>query len=98
MTREEQQAAGDGPVSANGRHEGSVVLPPAPQPPGMGTLAQIRTNPNVEAYIAKANEQMAVIGYTEHGSRHAAIVAAIARSLCLEMGRSAREAEIAAIA
>ncbi|SRR5579884_300505 len=93
-----EELAGPGALVTNGRHEGSVVLPPGPQPPGAITLAQVRANPSVDAYIEKANEQMAVIGYTEHGRRHASIVAAIARSLCLEMGRSAREAEIAAIA
>jgi putative nucleotidyltransferase with HDIG domain len=85
-------------VSANGRHEGSEAGPESPVQPGLITLSSVRKNPNVDAYIAKANEQMAAIGYTEHGRRHASIVAAIAQSLCREMGRSAREAEIAAIA
>ncbi|HLJ55267.1 MAG TPA: HD domain-containing protein, partial [Chthonomonadaceae bacterium] len=52
----------------------------------------------VRAYIEKANEQMAVIGYSEHGLRHAALVAAIARNVCLELDRDARTAELAAIA
>src|SRR5579883_347672 len=69
-----EELAGPGALVTNGRHEGSVVLPPGPQPPGAITLAQVRANPSVDAYIEKANEQMAVIGYTEHGRRHASIV------------------------
>jgi putative nucleotidyltransferase with HDIG domain len=58
----------------------------------------VRSNPAVHAYITRANEQMAVIGYTEHGHRHAGIVSSIAESLCREMGRTERESELAAIA
>lgn len=58
----------------------------------------VRNNPKVRAYIEKANEQMAVIGYSEHGLRHAALVAAIARNILLELGADARYTELAAIA
>ncbi|HLK55250.1 MAG TPA: HD domain-containing protein [Chthonomonadaceae bacterium] len=61
-------------------------------------LRDVRNNEKVRAYIEKANEQMLVIGYSEHGLRHAALVAAIARNVCLEMGFDARSAELAAIA
>ena len=84
--------------AVNGRHEGSVVRSEPPAEQSLVTLSKVRKNPVVEAYIMKANEQMVAIGYTEHGHRHASIVAAIARSLCLEMGRSPREAEVSAIA
>lgn len=62
------------------------------------TLRDVRNNEKVRAYIEKANEQMAVIGYTEHGLRHAALVAAIARNILLELSYDPRIAEIAAIA
>lgn len=61
-------------------------------------LRDVRGNPKVKAYIERANEQMAAIGYTEHGLRHAALVAAIARNVCNELGLDHRLAELAAIA
>lgn len=61
-------------------------------------LRDVRANEKVRAYIEMANEQMAAIGYSEHGLRHAALVAAIARNICLELGMEPRVAEIAAIA
>jgi hypothetical protein len=62
------------------------------------TLEEIKKNPAVQIYIEKANEQMSAIGYTEHGFRHAGIVAGVARGILqkLEMGK--RLAELAAIA
>jgi metal-dependent HD superfamily phosphatase/phosphodiesterase len=62
------------------------------------SLRDVRSNPKIRAYIEKANEQMAVIGYSEHGLRHAALVAAIARNICVELGFEPRTAELAAIA
>ena len=61
-------------------------------------LRDVRNNPKVRAYIEKANEQMREIGYSEHGLRHAALVAAIARNICLGLDHDARTAELAAIA
>ena len=61
-------------------------------------LRDVRNNEKVRAYIEKANEQMAVIGYSEHGLRHAALVAAIARNICLELGFDPRAAELSAVA
>jgi metal-dependent HD superfamily phosphatase/phosphodiesterase len=61
-------------------------------------LRGVRANPKIRAYLEKANEQMAAIGYTEHGLRHAALVAAIARNTCTALGYPPRMAELAAIA
>ncbi len=61
-------------------------------------LRDVRANLKIKAYIEKANEQMAAIGYTEHGLRHAALCAAIARNTCNDLGLDARLAELAAIA
>lgn len=58
----------------------------------------VRNNEKIRAYIEKANEQMAVIGYSEHGLRHAGLVAAIARNILLELGEDQRKSEQAAIA
>lgn len=62
------------------------------------TLREVRREPRVRVYITKANEQMAAIGYTEHGHRHAGIVATIARSILSTLGHGYRTAELAAIA
>lgn len=64
---------------------------------GVG-LRDVRANAKIRAYIEKANEQMAAIGYTEHGLRHAALVAAISRNTCTALGYEPRLAELAAIA
>jgi uncharacterized protein len=75
----------------------SPELNESPKPRPIG-LRDVRGNAKIKAYIEKANEQMAAIGYTEHGLRHAALVAAIARNTCTALGHDARVAELAAIA
>ena len=62
------------------------------------TLRDIRREPRVRTYISKANEQMAAIGFTEHGHRHAGIVATISRSTLATLGYPERTTELAAIA
>lgn len=74
-----------------------TVEPVLVKPRKLG-LRDVRANPKIKAYIEKANEQMAAIGYTEHGLRHAALVAAIARNTLTDLGIDARDAELAALA
>ncbi len=62
------------------------------------TLREVRRDSRVKAYIQGANEQMAAIGYTEHGFRHAGIVAAMARGIPHKLNMPKRESELAAIA
>lgn len=62
------------------------------------TLADVRGDHEVQVFIDKANEKLGVLGYTEHGPRHASVVASIARKVLAELGRPARDAELAAIA
>lgn len=64
----------------------------------MITLAQVETNPKVVTYLAKADEYMKAIGYTEHGKRHASIIAKTARDILKKLNHPEREAELAAIA
>lgn len=64
----------------------------------MITLAEIRSNPLVDAYIARADEYLEVVGYTEHGRRHCGMVAQNAKKILLELGHSERQAELSAIA
>ena len=62
------------------------------------TLEDVKARDDVRAYIAKADRNMELIGYTEHGFRHADMVAARARQIILELGLSEHAAELAAIA
>lgn len=62
------------------------------------TLDQVRKNDLVKTYIEMANAQMSALGYTEHGFRHADIVAETSRSIPASLGLEPRMAELAAIA
>jgi metal-dependent HD superfamily phosphatase/phosphodiesterase len=76
----------------------ATVLDPMSRPQGDLSLRDIRRDSRVRLYIDRANAQMQAIGYTEHGQRHAGIVATIARSILTQLGHTEREAERAAIA
>lgn len=62
------------------------------------TLDDVKKDPQVGAYIKRADENLAVVGYTEHGPRHCGLVAKVARKTLLELNISEREAELSAIA
>lgn len=62
------------------------------------TFEQVRQDPEVRAYIVKANEMLSAIGFTEHGLRHVGLVADRAMGLLRELERPARVQELAGIA
>ncbi len=63
------------------------------------TYEGLREDPEVREMIAAADREMATIGYTEHGMRHATIVAQNAGMILTELRRySEREIELARIA
>ncbi|HBY99005.1 MAG TPA: phosphohydrolase [Chloroflexi bacterium] len=62
------------------------------------TLATVRQDPLVTTFIRQANTYLRAIGYTEHGERHASLVANIARNVLLRLGHPERTAELAAMA
>lgn len=62
------------------------------------TLDKVKAREDVHTFIARADKNMDAIGYTEHGFRHADIVAERARHIMDALGRDPREAELAAIA
>ncbi|MEO0083030.1 MAG: HD domain-containing protein [candidate division WOR-3 bacterium] len=62
------------------------------------TLNLLKKDPEVNAYIAQADRYLEVIGYTEHGSRHARLVAKNAYNILRELGYNERMCEMAAIA
>ncbi|GIW06451.1 MAG: phosphohydrolase [Dehalococcoidia bacterium] len=62
------------------------------------TLRDVAASPEVDALITGANRALGVLGYTEHGQRHASTVGASAQNLLLRLGYPERTAELAAIA
>ncbi|MDR5694074.1 MAG: HD domain-containing protein [Armatimonadota bacterium] len=72
--------------------------PAAPAQVKLLTLEEIRRDPEVEAFIAKADAYTAAIGYTEHGFRHASLVASIAMNILKRLGYEERQTQLAAIA
>jgi hypothetical protein len=62
------------------------------------TPAQVRNHPHVKTYLQAANEHLKLLGYTEHGLRHAGLVGSIASNVLNRLNYPAREAELAAIA
>ena len=62
------------------------------------TLDVVRRDNEVQVFVRKANENLGVLGYTEHGPRHCGLVADIAENVLLRLGYPQRTAELAAIA
>ncbi|HOT23893.1 MAG TPA: HD domain-containing protein [Thermoleophilia bacterium] len=75
--------------------ETAEASPPTPQ---AITVEDVRHDDEVRQFVRKADENLAVLGYTEHGPRHAGLVADIAQNVLLRLGRPRREAELAAVA
>ena len=74
-----------------------------PARPGGGSLLvvnlpQVKSHPAVKTFIRLADDYLGELGYTEHGFRHAKIVARDARKLLKGLGYEKREPERAAIA
>ena len=62
------------------------------------TLEEVKQDPRVASLLKQTNKQMKVMGFTEHGERHAHLVGSIARNILLKLGHDERTAELAAIA
>src|SRR5829696_9858020 len=65
---------------------------------GVVTYEGLRRDAEVQAYIRRADAQLGVLGYTEHGQRHTSLVASIARNVLGRLGYPERTCELAAIA
>jgi len=70
----------------------------AADPARLVTAEVLEQDPEVQAYLTRGNEQMAVLGYTEHGQRHARLVGNIAQNVLLRLGYPQRRAELAEVA
>lgn len=62
------------------------------------TLDDILNDIEVQVLIARADKSLGVLGFTEHGARHAGVVAKTAASVMSRLGYSPRDAELACIA
>ena len=61
-------------------------------------LEDLRKDPFISTVLTRANEHLREVGYTEHGHRHARLVANIARNILRWLEHPDREAELAAMA
>jgi uncharacterized protein len=61
-------------------------------------LEDVQANAELSLYIASADRVMEAIGYTEHGFRHANLVASIAYQVLHRLGYSERESILACVA
>lgn len=64
----------------------------------MITYQEIRENEEVQAYLKKGNENLGVLGYTDHSAVHCTVVAEEAGRILRELGYSEHEIELAKIA
>lgn len=62
------------------------------------TIEQLKKDPQVIAFLQRANEQMGLLGYTEHGHRHASLVGSIAHNILIRLAFPERMAQLAEIA
>ena len=81
----------------------AIVEDPAvlePSEPGVAgvTLLDVQQDPELSSYIVAADRVMASIGYTEHGFRHANLVAKIAYQVLHRLGFPERDATLACVA
>jgi metal-dependent HD superfamily phosphatase/phosphodiesterase len=62
------------------------------------TLADVQAHDGVQTFIALADRYLGELGYTEHGFRHAGLVAKIAFNVLSRLGYDERMRELGAIA
>ncbi len=74
-----------------------VAAAAAPDSPRI-TLETVAASPDVSAMIEVADEYLGAIGYTEHGFRHASLVAHISGNIMRRLGFDERLAELAEVA
>jgi uncharacterized protein len=100
-------------TSSTGAEAGPPVVPPTPKEarpvePAPGpepiesgggvTLADVQAHEGVQTFISLADRYLGELGYTEHGFRHAGLVAKIAYNTLHRLGFDDRMVELAAIA
>ena len=66
--------------------------------PSTTTLNEVKKHPLVVSLMEGANRYLGVIGFTEHGHRHASLVSNIAQNVLTHLKYTERMAELAAVA
>jgi metal-dependent HD superfamily phosphatase/phosphodiesterase len=66
--------------------------------PDVVTYDIVRNDAEVAALVERANENLGVLGYTEHGVRHVTLVSRIARNVLRHLGYDDEHQELASIA
>jgi metal-dependent HD superfamily phosphatase/phosphodiesterase len=93
------QQAGTAEMGRSEAEARPVGKPSASEPePSPVTLADVQAHEGVQTFIALADRYLGEIGYTEHGFRHAGLVAKIAYNVLHRLGYNERTAELGAIA
>jgi metal-dependent HD superfamily phosphatase/phosphodiesterase len=64
----------------------------------MITLDDVKKNERVVLWIKKSDDILGVIGYTEHGQRHASLAASIAYNILIRLKHPEKRAQLASIA
>ena len=64
----------------------------------MVTFEDVKNNPDIRAYISKADESLITLGYTEHSFAHVTKVATTAAKILHTLGYSEHEIELVKIA
>ena len=64
----------------------------------MVTFEDVKNNPDIRAYISKADESLIALGYTEHSFAHVTKVAEVAAEILHTLGHSDHEIELVKIA
>jgi metal-dependent HD superfamily phosphatase/phosphodiesterase len=62
------------------------------------TVEDVKKNEEVRRFIQKSDEVLGIIGYTEHGERHASLAANIAFNILTRLKHPEKRAQLAAIA
>ncbi len=62
------------------------------------TLSNIKQDPQIDVFISETDRKLNAMKYTDHGRRHAGIVADRARMIARKIGLSEKEVEYAGIA
>lgn len=74
-------------MQENSRHATALVA-----------LEQVQTDPEVITFVQQANEALRGLGYTEHGQRHAGLVAHIAGNVLVHLAHDNRQVQLAQVA
>jgi len=82
----------------HGNHDADPVPGVTPVPDSLLTLDEIRDDRTISSLITGADRVMEGLGYTEHGFRHATLVAKIAFNLLTRLDFDDRTASLATIA